>query len=418
MRSASLSPASLALQPTQRRHYFYPFHPNKVSLVSSRHILLICETTICRVTATIDREQREPSLCLVSTSSTMDEIFQKLNLANNLWQTQKCRHQKFFEATDVWLYPATGEIDVDSQTVQESNLKTWLADEVRGSDSQARFLLQRFVWVEIDVKGREIMLDSSIGKTLIKSFKLSLANGYLTSATSGITAFPPSPSENGEVSTFALGHAPKIAATWSQEHFTSWLGRPATTRSMVFMAKESIEATQGFLKKSWTASLYHNNMFPAFLLAIQMGMEISDSQRKDIEKVHKIERSTGFHTFTHRAEGDIIKDSGKLVVFTSGLAAKLASMERNSKVLRMLLDFVASTIDQKSAAMKTFEKQEEDDQWLRAKKESRELLSHHISVLRNRLAMLDLETDYLTKRVKMQTESVSLFYFSHIQDAG
>lgn len=339
----------------------------------------------------------------------MDEIFQKLNLANNLWQTQKCRQQKFFEATDIWLRPATGEIEVESKTVQESNLKTWLADEVGGSDGNARFVLQRFVWAEIDVKGREIMLDSSIGKTLIKTFKLGLANGYLTSATSGITAFPPSPSENGEISTFAFGHAPKMAATWSQEHFTSWLGRPATTRSMVFMAKESIEAAQDFLKKSWTASLYHSNMFPAFILAIQMGMEIGDSQRKDIEKVHRIERSTGFHTFTHRAEGDIISDSGHLVVFTSGLAAKLASMERNSKVLRMLLEFVANTIDQKHTAEKTVENQEEDDKWLRAKKESRELLSHHISVLRDRLGMLDLETDYLTKRVKMQTESVSCF---------
>lgn len=339
----------------------------------------------------------------------MDEIFHKLNLASNLWQTQKCRHQKFFEATDIWLHPATGEIEVDSKTVQESNLKTWLTDEVRGSDGDARFLLQRFVWVEIDVTGREIMLDSSIGKTLIKAFKLGLANGYLTSATSGITALPPSTSENGEISTFAFGHAPKMAATWSQEHFTYWLGRPATTRSMIFMSKESIEATQVFLKKSWTASLYHSSMFPVFVLAIQMGVEIGDSQRKDIEKVHRIERSTGFHTFKHRAEGDIITDSGKLVVFTSGLAAKLASMERNSKVLGMLLEFVANTMDQKSSAQKTVENQDEDDKWLHAEKGSRELLSHHISVLRDRLAMLDLETDYLTKRVKMQTESVSCF---------
>lgn len=335
----------------------------------------------------------------------MDEIYQKLG-ARDLWQIRDCKNETSFDVTEAWLHTATNTIEITNITVTDASFKTWLNEEVKGSDNDTQFLLQRLVWLDVDVQERVVHLDHSVRQSLIDRFGLKLADAYFKSSIAGVTAFSTETTERGSRQAYALCHAPKLAAVWSQERFSDWLGRPPTTRSLVFLPNQGRQKAQQFLKSTWTASLYQNPMFPAFMLAIQMGLEIDKAQFGYRGDVQELETSTGHHRFKTRIDSTSQEKPGKsMVPMASGLSGKLASVERNSKTLARILKFMRDTI-QKHAEESV--RTSDECQWAETMKESCQLLGHHVEVLQERLEMQILDTDFLMKRAQIQVDAVRL----------
>ncbi|OAA51383.1 hypothetical protein BBO_01330 [Beauveria brongniartii RCEF 3172] len=118
-------------------------------------------------------------------------------------------------------------------------------------------------------------------------------------------------------------------------------------------------------------------MAPALLLAMQLGFEIDLTQSRIKVVVSDIEAKTGYHIFENRVAASAHARLGQLAMRASGSATKLASIDRKRA----------------SAAGPSM-------------RDAQHLLRHHVSILKERLEMQMLDTQYTMKRVDIQINAL------------
>lgn len=337
----------------------------------------------------------------------MEEIYQKLSLSD-LWKITKPGNETSFDVTEVWLNHVSGKINIEQFRVTAASFPSWLETETRQTSSAEQSLLQRIAWLDIDVNERQIKLAKLIRNKLVDKFGLGLASSYFSTYVTGITSLPTSSDAVGERRSFALSHAPKLAALWCQQRFSREIQRPPITRAVIYMPEEAKKRARDFLNLTWHESLYHNAMFPAFLMAIQLEFETDKVQEVIKTSIREIEQRTGYHQFASKADKLALGDLGPLAASASGYAAKLASVERKSKAVSKILEFMRQSIQESRAQYRaSVDATSYDLPWAAAIEKSNALLDHHITVLNDRLQMQMVDTDYTLTRVKIQIEAVS-----------
>lgn len=341
----------------------------------------------------------------------MEEIYEKLSAAD-LWQITKSADETAFDVTEAWLNHKSAKISIEQFRIDAPKFPTWLQTETRSSEAGDESLLQRLVWLDVDVKGKRLRLANMMRDKLLDKFGLRLAHMYFKTYVTGITSLPASSDAVGERRAFALSHAPKLAALWCQQRFDPSVHRPPVTRSLIFMPEEQKKLTRKALESKWDVSLYYNPMFPSFLLAMQLEIEIDQVHQGIKVHIREIERRTGYHKFESRDDAILQGDLGPLAADTSGYATKLASVERKGKAVGAILDFMRMQIcdyESPKSGSATADLAQ-DLQWKEPTKRSCELLLHHIQVLHDRLHMQLVDTDYTSKRVRIQIKAVSVGY--------
>lgn len=339
----------------------------------------------------------------------MDEIYRKLSVRPGA-TFRFDNGVRSFESYEVWSHGDSRETKPYIENYAVESVQVFLQNGGQSGLSRGDTLLLQLVLVTVAQAGKTqtIRLPESVHSDLIKTLGLDLANAYLGTTVTNVSAFPPTSvlGAGSECYAYAFSHAPKLAAIWSQVRYTDEEARnnPVPIRGIVYITdtKGDKDMTPKMLfvkllQSTWRADLYSNSMAPALLLAMQLGFEIDITQRRIKGSVSDIESKTGYHTFNSRvATSSKQLELGELAVRASGSATKLASVERKSASMKKVLEFISSQLDKDGV-------QEEGS----GRYVSQQLLRHHVGVLQERLEMQALDTRYIMKRADIQIDAVS-----------
>lgn len=351
----------------------------------------------------------------------MDEIYRKLSVRVDA-TFRFDNGVRSFESYEVWSHGDSRDTKPYIENYAVESLQDFLQHGGQSGMSRGDTLLLQLVLVTVVQAGKtqSIRLPESVHSDLIQTLGLDLANAYLETTVTNVSAFPPTSvlGAGSECYAYAFSHAPKLAAIWSQVRYTDEEARnnPVPIRGIVYITEDTkgdnatnlrvLPAAKDMtpkmlflklLQSTWRADLYSNSMAPALLLAMQLGFEIDITQGRIKSSVSDIESKTGYHTFNSRvATSSKQLELGELAVRASGSATKLASVERKSASMKKVLEFISSQLDKEGV-------QEEGS----GRYVAQQLLRHHVGVLQERLEMQALDTRYIMKRADIQIDAVS-----------
>lgn len=350
----------------------------------------------------------------------MNDVYQKLGDVVKLWQIEDAKVAiDSVEATEAWYSHENGKVIIQHRSVGPAELSQWLQQTTKPYDSGVMTLVMRLVWVKVDPEERHFNVSKSTRKTILASFGLDLAYTYFQSFVTGATAMPEEKTANGPRQAYAFSYTPKLAAIWSATRRPPPFRCDNLTEGVIFvreaekdkmpvksvkMPEESVtETLRKYLSVGWDPELIRNAMFPAYLLAMLLGIQIDLTQQVIKQKVQSLERRTGYHGFESRLEKAADEELQSLPATASGLATKLASVERKSKTVEQILAFALRRLSLEEKAL-VIAKIEDDTSWC----EGIGLLRNQIEVLKYRHDMQVLDTEYIMKRVEIQIQAVSV----------
>ncbi|KAJ3476728.1 hypothetical protein NLG97_g9030 [Lecanicillium saksenae] len=361
----------------------------------------------------------------------MDEIYEKLAIAGQLATSADESALEFddsarvCEVYEVWSHNGSQNVEHGFRKIYSAEVPDWLQNGGRPEAKPGCTLLLRLVLVTIrpteDPKKKAVSVTKTVHGQLLEAFGLKLANEYFKSTITSVTSFPSvSLASGAERYCYAFNHAPKLAAIWSQDRYTSnekgpdirdaiqgniYITEDAVSQDSITEKPAKNPSEDGItpsgvlrqlLNSPFCADLYTNSMAPALLLAMQLGFEIDATQSRIKSGIRIVEGKTGYHTFKSREAASTTQEKlGQLAVQASGSATKLASIDRKSISMQKILEFILKELDaQQSIGADA------------AARRAEALLRHHVAVLENRLEMQMLDTRYTMKRVDIQINAI------------
>ncbi|KAK0385987.1 hypothetical protein NLU13_5706 [Sarocladium strictum] len=349
----------------------------------------------------------------------MNDLYQKLGVAVKLWPIEDGPDASSdVEATEAWYNHETGRVNVQDRTVLTSELAGWLQQTSKPSNSGLETLVMRLVWVRVDPEKRHFNVSQSTREVLLKAFGLRLAYDYFQSFVTGVTKLPDEVTSNGLRETYAFSYAPKLAAIWSASHRPPPFRCSTLTQGLVFVRESArssrseqrvIQMLRQSLTHRWEPGLISHHLFPAYLIAFLLGIQIDHTQQDIKKKVQSLESRTGYHDFATRQEEAAMGFKQELSAKASGYSTKLASVERKSKTIHQLLTFISRRLSASEAS----DCLNPLDACVTA--ETKALLQSQIDALQYRHDGQVLDTQYIVKRVDIQIQA--LFHMIAQDDA-
>lgn len=324
----------------------------------------------------------------------MENIYEKLGTLN-LWGDSGTSDKRTFEVTEAWLQHASGKVKVSSLVVDRDELPAWLENESSGGPgSGAQSLVLRLAWLEVDSQSKSVNLCDSARQALLDGFDLRFAYNYARSCITNVSAFPTTREPSGRRS-YSFCYCPKLAAVWSHHRFQQQqVSRQYITKGIIFAQASEKEWLKKMLESKWDAGLYASAMFLPLQFSLLLGGQIHKTEEKFKIDIRRIEGRTGYHGFKERKREPTTEELGDMSAEASGYASKLASVGRKSKMLEKLLDFMFRMVNEEQAQAST---------------PAYDLLTHHVALLQDRLAMQTVDTEYTLKRVQIQIAAVSFW---------
>lgn len=326
----------------------------------------------------------------------MDEIFQKFAELSPV-KFDSSPNVLTFDVLEIWRSHSTGVLKVKDRVIEVPRVAAWLAEETTNHES----LCLRLVWTDLDFDQKAIGLPQSVLSATLVKFGLQLAYAYSLTCVSGVNAFPQTSdaSQKSEQQAYAVNYAPKLAAVWSHTRFQDPASpRPSVTSGIILAAKEQKTALKGTLHRQWQLPIVTHSMFPSLLFSFMLSLEIEKTVSKMKTLIQEVETRTGHHSFESKRKGAASGLLGELSATMSGYASKLASVERKSKTVERLTEFISQHSARSPVAGAT----------LGGDLDANTLMLSHNNVLKERLSMQVLDNSYTLKRVRIQIEAVSV----------
>lgn len=342
----------------------------------------------------------------------MNDVFMKLGHKVKVWQiddSPTASHS--IETTEAWYSPDSGSVTVQDRHVSRADLDTWLEQRTKATNQGVKILVMRLVWVRVDPTLKQSNLSQSTRDILLDAFGVRLAFNYFQSFITGIVALPEETKKRRQA--YAFSYAPKLAAIWSSDQHPPPYRCSILTQGIIFvrepehtpkMEDRVSKTLRETLASGWDSNLIQNAMFPAYLLALLLGVQIDFTQQGITKKVQSLESRTGYHDFATRQEEAATGLKQDLSAQASGWATKLASVRRKSRTIEELLGMIRERLAMEEEKIRNGSC-ELEPKWL----EGLDLFRHQVGVLKYRHDMQALDTQYMTKRVEIQIQAVSSF---------
>lgn len=346
----------------------------------------------------------------------MDDVYQKLSAAVKLWDIDDEANITSLTATEAWLDHASGVVNTTERTVQGQDLQKWLDCTSNSDGPDGTTMVMRFVWVRVDPSKRQILMARSMRKALLQSFGLNLAYQYFQSFSTGIATLPGVAEAHAKRQAYAFSYAPKLAAIWSRTQMLPPRRCQSLVQGLIFVRSASDQRTgqgqdfvalQKAVSQKWDANLLQSAMFPAYVFAMMLGIQVDHTQDAIRALVQQLEARTGYHSFSSRREGPADGDPRKLTAAASGWATKLASVERKRTVTSLLHDWILEQCRTEEEELKAAAAagNYSPDSW--SSQDGITLLRAQVQLLKSRHEFQGLEAKFILKRVETQNQAVS-----------
>lgn len=349
----------------------------------------------------------------------------------SLWDKYDVPKSPTFDVTEIWGYDGSDSASCDHRTISSADVASWLdepAEKLLYPRTHRR--LARFVWVGENPKTSRHAPSTGVLSQIIEAWGLEQASDYSRSSFAGVAALPP----RGDTRIFTVTYHPKIALAWSN----STIGGVTHTQAVAFTGPEQRTEMLNILASRWRPDVLSHPVFPAFLCSLALSGEFDDTTEGIKADVREVEVRTGHHRFSHRQERPAAGELGNLSARMSGCAAKLANGSRKLSVVGALNDFIIRHIggqtlsdrnhDEEPREMEGFDLEKRDSIYTlsssplsplvtvqeKSNTSAATLLSHHVDVLQQRLAMQSVDNEYVKQRVQVQI--AALFHLIAQQD--
>lgn len=350
----------------------------------------------------------------------MNDVYQKLAGAVRLWQIEEAANvSSDIDVTEAWYSHDTDRVTVQDHHVVAAELSEWLQRTTRPSNTGVKTLVMRLVWVRVDPEKRHFSVSKPTRKALLKAFGLGLAYDYFQSFVTGVTKFPEETTAYGPREAYAFSYAPKLAAIWSSSYRPPPFRCGTLTQGLIFVREPArstqleervIQTLRESLTHTWDAGLLCHPLFPAYLLALLLGIQIDLTQQGIKKRLQGLEKRTGYHGFASRREEEATGVFQELSVTASGWITKLASVERKSKTIDQLLTLISKQSNtQEKEAINLNSRTERGHGTVSGTVtlDTVHLLKSQTDVLKHRHDMQVLDNQYIVKRVEIQIQAVS-----------
>ncbi|KAH8679216.1 hypothetical protein BGZ61DRAFT_396048 [Ilyonectria robusta] len=313
----------------------------------------------------------------------------------SLWDKYDVPKSPTFDVTEIWGYDGSDSASCDHRTISSADVSSWLdepAEKLLYPRTHRR--LARFVWVGENPKTSRHAPSTGVLSQIIEAWSLEQASDYSRSSFAGVAALPP----RGDTRIFTVTYHPKIALAWSN----STIGGVTHTQAVAFTGPEQRTEMLNILVSRWRPDVLSHPVFPAFLCSLALSGEFDDTTEGIKADVREVEVRTGHHRFSHRQERPAAGELGNLSARMSGCAAKLANGSRKLSVRDSIYTLSSSPL----SPLATFQEKPNTS--------AATLLSHHVDVLQQRLAMQSVDNEYVRQRVQVQI--AALFHLIAQQD--
>lgn len=252
-------------------------------------------------------------------------------------------------------------------------------------------VLLRLAWVtlhkdpipwKLDIKNSDLNL-------ILESFNITPGYRYTFSAPGGIAFIPAQAQEDPQDLVCSVFILDMFAIIWNHDFTTH------RTSALCWGDQWVIETMHSLL--THLKPLSQHPIFPALLAATLLGRLLERVLNRLVNSIEAVENRTQFHSRRHTATGIADGSYASLSAQMSGCASTLAGMERITRVFHMILDSILN-YEPRRHGIETYEEIE--------------LVSGEVNVcacvLRDRLAMEEVQIRFLSRRVDIQLTAVSL----------
>lgn len=347
-----------------------------------------------------------------------DDVYKILGSVIDLWKLPTTGDNEYVDTTEFWLSHATNKVKVSSRRIAPEERVAWLDERTQGAGENAKSLLARFVWVEASDADNSISLSQSVQHDILEKFGLTVAHHYFKSTLSGINALPRVSEPRADRRSYAFCFGPKRAAIWSQTIRKDVAAEPVTEGFLFLRALPKSTASEDNMKGGtalqfqkliqsapWSPDVCRSSAFPAYLNALVLSKEITQTVAERGSQIRNIENQTGFHEYQGRdapfENVELHEESAR----ASGISTKLASVTRKATMVEKLLDFVDRMVEEDKTHLRTIVLPDGSSP---PTETHGQLLRSNVAVLRQRLEMQAAETEYAQNRVQTQINVVSI----------
>lgn len=292
----------------------------------------------------------------------------------------------------------SGPIHFESQVetkpfkLRDEPLLSWLKDQSSDSDSEQHAPSLKMAWISTAEGSWQCHIKKGIYDLVLQNFGIEKACNLAFTASSSIARFKGDSEEEDGVSSYHLLIGDVAMIAWSYNLNTH------LTQGMVMSDQWLVEDMQTLLQHQ--KNLIGHPMAVMYYSAVVLGIMIDRScQRVDVV-VGEVEKRTGYHDWGAFGGGIAQGDYSTLSAKMSGSASVLANAKRCAKFLDEMLSFAMENTDLSPA-------HPHYAQLVQNAKEYR-------MVLKKRLVVQEIHTEYLLHRTQNQLTAVSSRILYHI----
>lgn len=134
------------------------------------------------------------------------------------------------------------------------------AEETSGTGRDARTLIVRMAWIDVDLSDKVIKQSEQTTGLLVNVFGLELAYGY---ARTGAAVLPSHVrGQNAQFRPFCFCYPPRIATVWAQRRSRDGDKGRTLTQGIFFVQQQEKNALQKALLGQWSLGVCRNPCFP------------------------------------------------------------------------------------------------------------------------------------------------------------
>lgn len=297
--------------------------------------------------------------------------------------------------SDIWLCPKRMSFDMRSSSVSSEHIGDWL-DSMNTQKSAARDDADYLVLSVICIAYRTDSFPwlSRIRKTdlelVLKKFQIGKAYQYCHTGLAGMAASPKHECEQGDLRTYSIFNSNMFSLAWSHDSTTH------VSQGSCF-ADEWITSSMHSVLESQRNMAIHP-MFLAAVIGLTVTLGFDQRLESDGVAIMEVERRTGYHAWPGMPSETAQGNYAVLSVRMSGVASQLAETKRTTKVLHEVIGFISqySTQNANDYAGTDLILQK-----------SEVAMKECLAILKSRLAMQEIQIDFLLHRSQIQLTAVS-----------
>lgn len=268
----------------------------------------------------------------------MSPLYDFINDQYQVWDPCIFLDTAALDVTEIWTNSASACRAVENKRLSTLDVDAWLKQTSTTIDGAEYSLVLRLVWIKFQHVEKIKHISPPVLDRLLAHFRIEMAHRWNWTCFAGSTRFEEESQgpSGGPLYSYAVCNHPKVAAAWSH--------KPASgiTQGIYFAGSSQLPELQDLVRS--LAGTANHPMLPALVFGISLSGLIENEHKSIKENVRAVEVRTRFHSWTSRNEAPAEGDYISLSSATTGAKTRLANLQRRTKIIHELCEFIYESL--------------------------------------------------------------------------